>query len=151
VAAGCILTMRHVFVETNWIFDYAAPAHRKDPAAVELLERAGRGEVTLTADHTEVTLRAVDLYHPAPTLPVEATPRLHSSLLPAFTRHGRTNHVNASKPATSPNSVFSHSLCAASAPPRLRGELAFNAPCVHPAGPMSRRRTDFYASCIFRR
>jgi hypothetical protein len=39
--------MPHVFVETNWLHDYAAPAHHKVPAAVALLERAQRGEFTL--------------------------------------------------------------------------------------------------------
>jgi hypothetical protein len=37
----------HVFVETNWLFGYAAPAHHQVPAAAELLERARRGEFTL--------------------------------------------------------------------------------------------------------
>src|SRR5258708_5182090 len=36
--------MRHVFVETNWLHDYAAPAHHKVPEAVRLLERAQQGE-----------------------------------------------------------------------------------------------------------
>jgi hypothetical protein len=39
--------MRHVFVETNWLHDYAAPAHHKVPEAVALLERAQRGEFKL--------------------------------------------------------------------------------------------------------
>lgn len=39
--------MRHVFVETNWLHDYAAPAHHKVPEAVTLLERAERGEFIL--------------------------------------------------------------------------------------------------------
>jgi predicted nucleic acid-binding protein len=39
--------MRHVFVETNWIVAYAAPAHHKIPAAVELFDRAARGEIKL--------------------------------------------------------------------------------------------------------
>jgi len=39
--------MRHVFVETNWIFAVAAPAHHKRLDAVELLERAGRNELQL--------------------------------------------------------------------------------------------------------
>jgi len=38
---------RHVFVETNWVHDYAAPAHHKVPDAVRLLERAQQGEFTL--------------------------------------------------------------------------------------------------------
>jgi hypothetical protein len=37
----------HVFVETNWLFAYAAPAHHQVPAAVDLLERAKNGEFAL--------------------------------------------------------------------------------------------------------
>jgi hypothetical protein len=39
--------MRHVFVETNWVFDYAAPGHHKFLGAVTLLERARNGELQL--------------------------------------------------------------------------------------------------------
>lgn len=39
--------MRHVFVETNWVVDWAAPAHHRNAAAVTLLERAQRGELQL--------------------------------------------------------------------------------------------------------
>jgi predicted nucleic acid-binding protein len=39
--------MLHVFVETNWVVDYAAPSHRQTPAAHGLLERARRGELRL--------------------------------------------------------------------------------------------------------
>ena len=39
--------MHHVFVETNWLHDYAAPAHHKVPDAVTLLERAQRSEFIL--------------------------------------------------------------------------------------------------------
>jgi predicted nucleic acid-binding protein len=39
--------MAHVFVESNWLFAYAAPAHHKDPAATELLDRARSGEFTM--------------------------------------------------------------------------------------------------------
>ena len=39
--------MRHVFVETNWVFGYAAPAHHKRLDAVELLQRSRSGEVLL--------------------------------------------------------------------------------------------------------
>jgi hypothetical protein len=38
--------MLHLFVETK-VFGFAAPAHHKKPAAVELLERARRGELRL--------------------------------------------------------------------------------------------------------
>ena len=37
----------HVFVETNWVVDYCAPAHFKVPEAVELLSKAQRGSFTL--------------------------------------------------------------------------------------------------------
>lgn len=39
--------MPHVFVETNWLYAYAAPAHHKVPAAATLLDRARGGEFTL--------------------------------------------------------------------------------------------------------
>jgi hypothetical protein len=37
----------HLFVETNWLHAYAAPAHHKVPAAVTLLERAQQGDFIL--------------------------------------------------------------------------------------------------------
>jgi len=39
--------MRHVFVETNWVVDYCAPAHRRVLAAVNLLEAANAGKISL--------------------------------------------------------------------------------------------------------
>lgn len=39
--------MRHVFVESNWVFGYAAPAHHKAPGAVALLERSREGELRM--------------------------------------------------------------------------------------------------------
>ena len=39
--------MKHVFVETNWVVDWASPAHHQVPAAAELLEKAKRGEIQL--------------------------------------------------------------------------------------------------------
>jgi predicted nucleic acid-binding protein len=39
--------MRHVFVETNWLVDYASPAHHQRPDAVKLLNRAAAGEMRL--------------------------------------------------------------------------------------------------------
>jgi predicted nucleic acid-binding protein len=39
--------MRHVFVETNWVVDYCAPAHRREPAAVQLLEKGSSGAIQL--------------------------------------------------------------------------------------------------------
>ncbi|MEK6609195.1 MAG: hypothetical protein AABZ30_16170 [Myxococcota bacterium] len=37
----------HVFVETNWVVDYLAPAHHQKPDAVRLVERAAAGELQL--------------------------------------------------------------------------------------------------------
>jgi predicted nucleic acid-binding protein len=39
--------VEHVFVETNWVVGYAAPAHFREPSAVELLHRAERCEIEL--------------------------------------------------------------------------------------------------------
>lgn len=39
--------MIHVFVETNWVVDWAAPAHLRHEAARELTDRASKGELRL--------------------------------------------------------------------------------------------------------
>ena len=39
--------MKNVFVETNWVVDYCAPAHQRVPAAVELLKAANSGAIAL--------------------------------------------------------------------------------------------------------
>ena len=39
--------MKHVFVETNWVVAYAAPAHLRLPAALTLARRAEAAEVRL--------------------------------------------------------------------------------------------------------
>jgi predicted nucleic acid-binding protein len=39
--------MRHVFIETNWVFACCAPAHHRDPTARQLLDRADGGEFRL--------------------------------------------------------------------------------------------------------
>jgi hypothetical protein len=39
--------VEHVFVETNFVVDWAAPAHFRVPAAVALVERAVVGEIAL--------------------------------------------------------------------------------------------------------
>jgi predicted nucleic acid-binding protein len=39
--------MKDVFVETNWVVDYCAPAHQRVPAAVELLQAANAGIIKL--------------------------------------------------------------------------------------------------------
>jgi hypothetical protein len=47
VGLGRKIPMRHVFVETNWVFGYAAPGHHKRADAVGLLAKARAGEVQL--------------------------------------------------------------------------------------------------------
>jgi hypothetical protein len=39
-------SMRHVFVETNWVAAYAAPGHHKIPAALERLNSARHRSTT---------------------------------------------------------------------------------------------------------
>jgi predicted nucleic acid-binding protein len=39
--------VKHVFVETNWVVDCAAPEHHRAPAALALLERAADAEILL--------------------------------------------------------------------------------------------------------
>jgi hypothetical protein len=39
--------VRHVFVETNWVVAYAAPAHLQQPEALSLVRRAAEGELQL--------------------------------------------------------------------------------------------------------
>jgi len=39
--------MRHVFIETNWVVDYCAPAHQRALAAIRLLEAANSGSIQL--------------------------------------------------------------------------------------------------------
>ena len=39
--------MKHVFVETNWVFQYCAPAHRSTPESHRLVDRAARGDLKL--------------------------------------------------------------------------------------------------------
>ena len=39
--------MRHVFIETNWVVAYSAPVHERMPEALELAEKAKRGDIRL--------------------------------------------------------------------------------------------------------
>jgi hypothetical protein len=39
--------MRHIFVETNWVVDYCAPAHRRTLSATGLLDLARSGAIQL--------------------------------------------------------------------------------------------------------
>jgi predicted nucleic acid-binding protein len=39
--------MKHVFVETNWVFEYGAPAHLRSSVALSLAEKASAGDLRL--------------------------------------------------------------------------------------------------------
>ena len=39
--------MKHVFVESNWVYDYCSPQHLRKPDAEILVGRAARGEIVL--------------------------------------------------------------------------------------------------------
>jgi hypothetical protein len=39
--------MKHVFVESNWVYDFCSPQHRRKPEAERLRERAERGNLRL--------------------------------------------------------------------------------------------------------
>jgi hypothetical protein len=39
--------VRHVFLETNWLFDVAAPGYQRTPAAIELLNWANQGRIRI--------------------------------------------------------------------------------------------------------
>jgi hypothetical protein len=41
------MAMKHVFVESNWVFQYVEPEFKRKPAAGRLVERAIAGELTL--------------------------------------------------------------------------------------------------------
>lgn len=39
--------MKHVFVETNWVFEYGAPAHLRSSVALSLAEKAAAGDLRM--------------------------------------------------------------------------------------------------------
>ena len=39
--------MRHVFVESNWVYDFCSPRHRRKPEVERLLERAAADDLRL--------------------------------------------------------------------------------------------------------
>jgi hypothetical protein len=59
--------VKHVFVETNWVVAYAAPAHLQLPAALTLAQRAEAGELRLyipSACLTEARYPIRTKFHP---------------------------------------------------------------------------------------
>ena len=76
--------MRHVFVETNWVVGYAAPAHHKRLDAVELLQRSREGEVRLHLPAPCVT----EARHPIVT---KCQPRNEADAIRRFLRRARAD------------------------------------------------------------
>jgi hypothetical protein len=61
--------MEHVFVETNWVVAYAAPAHQRLPTALRLAKRAATGEIRLYLPSiclTEARYPIRTKFHPRP-------------------------------------------------------------------------------------
>lgn len=75
--------MPHVFVESNWLFAYAAPAHHRVPAAVELLDRARRGEFTLHMPN-------VCLFEARKAITEKCTPRREADAIRRFVSWSET-------------------------------------------------------------
>ena len=75
--------MRHVFVETNWVVDYAAPAHHRRPDAAALLDRAMAGEIRLC-------LPAVCLAEARETIPRKFSPSREATPMRVFLAWART-------------------------------------------------------------
>ena len=78
--------MRHVFVETNWVFGYVAPAHHKRLDAVELLQRSRSGEVFLHLPSPCLT----EARRPVLT---KCQPRLEADAVRRFLLRARTEGV----------------------------------------------------------
>ena len=71
---------RHVFVETNWVVDYAAPAHRQRPVARDLLAQAQKGEI-------ELHLPAICLSEARITIQRKFRPRNETDAIRHFLAH----------------------------------------------------------------
>lgn len=78
--------MRHVFIETNWVVAYAAPAHNKIPAAIELLKKANAGEIQLYLPSICIS----EARHP---IQEKFQPRLEADRVRRFLLWGKGNNV----------------------------------------------------------
>lgn len=65
--------MKHVFVETNWVFEFCAPAHRSTPEAQSLAKRADNGDLVLH-------IPAVSLREGANAIQQECQPKANKEL-----------------------------------------------------------------------
>ncbi|HLL01719.1 MAG TPA: hypothetical protein VK539_14110 [Myxococcaceae bacterium] len=85
--------MKHVFVETNWVVDVATPAHHRVPAALELLERAGRGELQLH-------LPSICLTEARRTIPTKFQPRHEADAIRKFLSLPRPDSITDAEAQT---------------------------------------------------
>jgi predicted nucleic acid-binding protein len=84
--------VRHVFVETNWVVAYSAPAHQQAPAAAKLIDDARAGQLRLYLP----ALCLTEARHPLRT---KYQPRTTADSLRRYlgwaTREGRVNDDSA--------------------------------------------------------
>lgn len=78
--------MRHVFVETNWVYAYSAPAHHKRLDAVNLLARARSGEV-------RIHLPAICLTEARKPIREKCQPRREADAIRLFLLRARAEQV----------------------------------------------------------
>jgi hypothetical protein len=78
--------MRHVFVETNRVYSYSAPAHHKELEAVDLLNRARSGDVRMQ-------LPAICLTEARRTIAVKCQPRREADAIRRFLSRARAEQV----------------------------------------------------------
>jgi len=78
--------VRHVFIETNWVVAYAAPAHNKIYAAVELLKKANGGEIHLYLPSICIS----EARHP---LQEKFQPRLEADRVRRYLLWGKANRI----------------------------------------------------------
>ena len=88
-----------VFVETNWVVDVIAPAHLQSPQAIQLLQSADVGQLT-------IFLPAICLAEARETVPRRFAPRSRSADLRKFVQWARTQGRLSTEEATTAFKVF---------------------------------------------
>jgi predicted nucleic acid-binding protein len=78
--------MKHVFVETNWVVGVASPVHHRVPDALDLLERAGRGELQLH-------LPSICITEARRTIPTRFQPRHEADAIRKFLSSPRPGSI----------------------------------------------------------
>jgi predicted nucleic acid-binding protein len=78
--------MGHVFVESNWVYSYSAPAHHKRQDAVNLLVRAENGEIRLHVP-------AICLTEARQAILARCQPRAEANAVRRFLARGRNDQT----------------------------------------------------------